>query len=71
MIKNREIKSMNSEEKKKRILELRKELMRLRSQVARGTPPENPGKIKSIRRAIAKLLMFMNKEKEAITKTNE
>ena len=36
--------------------ELRKDLMRLKSQAASGTAPENPGKIKEIKRTIARIL---------------
>ena len=38
-----------------RLAELRKELMKLRSQVAAGTIPKNPGRIKVIRKNIARI----------------
>ena len=38
-----------------RISELNKELMKLRSQVASGTVPKNPGRIKVIKKTIARI----------------
>ena len=61
IIRNKDLINMGKEDIKTKLVYLRKELMKLRSQVARKTPPENPGKIRAIRRTIAKLLMFVNK----------
>jgi len=47
-----------------KIVELKKELMKLKSQVARGTPPENPGKIRSLKRNVAKILTMLSKKKQ-------
>ena len=38
-----------------RISELNKELMKLRSQVASGTVPKNPGRIRVIKKTIARI----------------
>ena len=38
-----------------RLSELNKELMKLRSQVASGTVPKNPGRIRVIRKTIARI----------------
>lgn len=56
------LKNMSKEESAKRFLELKKELMKLKAQVSRGTPPENPGKIRSIKRNIARILSFKNQK---------
>lgn len=64
IIKKNELKVLNVEEMKKRLEELRKELIKLNAQVARGTPPENPGKIRIIKRTIAKLIMFIEQKKK-------
>ncbi len=50
-----EIRKMSSEERKRRLEELRTELMRLKAQAARGTL-ENPARIKIVRKAIARIL---------------
>jgi len=45
------------------------ELMKLKAQAARGTPPENPGKIRALKRAAAKILTYKTiKQKEASKK---
>lgn len=56
-----EIRKMSSEERKRRLEELRAELMRLKAQAARGTL-ENPARIKIVRKAIARILTI---EREA------
>ncbi len=38
-----------------RLVELRKELMKFQSQVASGTIPKNPGRIKAIKKTIARI----------------
>ena len=61
IIKKNEIKNMNWEEADKRITELKKELMKLNAQIARGTPAENPGRIRLIKRSVAMLMFIKNK----------
>lgn len=56
-----EIRKMSSEERKRRLEELRAELMRLKAQATRGTL-ENPARIKIVRKAIARILTI---EREA------
>ena len=61
--KKNDLKNMSNEQLKVQITDLKKDLMKLQSQVARGTPPENPGKIRSLKRSIARILTFMNMKK--------
>ena len=56
-----EIRKMSREERRRRLEELRAELMRLRAQAARGTL-ENPARIREIRRAIARILTIEREE---------
>lgn len=63
-IKKNELKNMSKENMKTKFTELNKELMKLKSQVARGTPPENPGKIRSLKRDIARMLTMLNRKME-------
>jgi len=58
-----EIREMPIAEAEKKVLHLREELAKERAVLASGTRPENPGKIRSIRRGIARLLTII-KEKE-------
>ena len=56
-----EIKSLSREEKLKRLEELRLELIKLRTQSALGTL-DNPGKIRAIRKTIARILTALREE---------
>ncbi len=62
LIKKKELKTLSKEDMEKRLEELRKELIKLNAQVARGTPPENPGKIRTVKRTIARLLTFIHQK---------
>ena len=51
---------MNPEERIKRLNELREELMHELGMSAMGGAPPSPGKIRSLRRQIARILTVMN-----------
>ncbi|MCP3681140.1 MAG: 50S ribosomal protein L29 [bacterium] len=53
---------METEDLKLKLEELRKEMIKNRSQVASGTSPKNPGQIKQTRKIIARLLTVINKK---------
>jgi len=72
IIRKNEYKNLQEKDIDFKIVELNKELMKLKSQVARGTPPENPGKIRTIKRTIARLYTHINNKKSGgKSKTNE
>jgi large subunit ribosomal protein L29 len=56
ILRKRELKQMLPEEREKKLTELRTELVHLRTMVASGGTVENPGRIREIRRTIARLL---------------
>ncbi|MEM2345961.1 MAG: 50S ribosomal protein L29 [Archaeoglobaceae archaeon] len=58
----REIREMSREEMKKKLKELEIELLKLRSLVKSGGAVKNPGRIRQIRRDIARLKMLCEKE---------
>ncbi|MCE4617059.1 MAG: 50S ribosomal protein L29 [Desulfurococcales archaeon] len=60
-MKKWEIKKMSKEERLKKLEELRLELISLRSKARYGAP-ENPGKIRSIRKDIARILTYNRME---------
>ncbi|MFA6073530.1 MAG: 50S ribosomal protein L29 [Candidatus Woesearchaeota archaeon] len=62
-MKNKDVKKLKPEELNKKVGELKGELMILQGQAKTGTPPKNPGQIRSIKRAIAKIYTI-NKNKE-------
>jgi len=63
ILKRNELKQMNKTAVENKLLELRKELVKANAQIAMGTMPENPGRIKEIKRTIAKLIT-LRKSKE-------
>ncbi len=63
IIRMKDIRAMSPEDRKKRLTELRTELMRLRTMVEAGGAPEKPSQIREIRRTIARILTVENEEK--------
>lgn len=64
ILRMREIRDMPPEERKKKLDEIRTELVRLKTTVASGGTIENPGRIRELRRIVARILTV---EKEAPT----
>ncbi len=62
-LKVKDLRAMKADELAKYAAELQKELMKLRSQVASKTQLENPGRIGTIRRMLARLAT-LQREKE-------
>lgn len=56
--------SLSEEQLRERLVEFKKELLKLNSQVASGANVQNPGKLKQIKKNIARVLMLLN-QKEA------
>lgn len=55
-MKFKELKSLSNEEKLAKIEELKKELMKMRTQSSRGTSPEKAGSIRGMKKDIARLI---------------
>ena len=70
-LKKNELRNMQESEINKNLVELGKELMKLRSQASRGTPPENPGRIRAIKRTVARMLTKLNSEKKFVNRTDK
>ena len=70
-MKKKELKQMTKDQLKDKLVELRKDLMRLNTQRATKTVPENPGNIKNLRRTVAKILTFIKQKKESEVKSNK
>ena len=62
-MKIKELKGLNEDEKKARLEELRKELIKHNAQIATGTVPKSPGQVKQTKKTIARILTLL-KEKE-------
>jgi len=63
-ISSKEIDEMNQEQRDITLVELRDEMLQLRSQQALGGSASNAGAYKQTRRSIARLLTKMKQEKE-------
>ena len=56
----KELRAINELDLENKIIELKKELMKINSQIAIGTVPKSPGKVKEMKRTIAKILTIKN-----------
>jgi len=59
----KEIRGISSEERTKKLSELRAELSRLRTMISAGGAVENPARISELRRTIAQILTVENEQK--------
>ena len=68
IIRKNELKQMKREDIESKIKELRKEMIKINAQRSSKTLPENPGRVKEIRRTIARLLTKLHTlpEKEEV-----
>lgn len=72
MRKVKEISELGKEDLEQKLEDLRKDLMKFRAQISTGTPPENPGQVKNVKRNIARIKTFLkNKKEEGEVKINE
>lgn len=62
VIRRRAVHELGMDELTKRLAELHLELAKERGQAAIGAAPKNPGRIKELRRAIARMLTEKRKE---------
>ena len=63
-LKTSDLVNLNKEDLTQKIIELKQELAKERATIASGTRSENPGKIRKLRRDIARMLTAMNTKKE-------
>ena len=61
-MKNKDLKKLSKQQMEKQLIELRKELIKLNTQVATGTTLKSPGKLKNTKKTIARLLTELNKK---------
>lgn len=62
-MKAKELRNLNKEELKARLQELRSEIFKERAKLGGGNVPENPGRIKEIKKDIARILTVLNEKK--------
>jgi large subunit ribosomal protein L29 len=68
ILRLREIDNMSSEDRSKKLVELRAELSRLRTMIRAGGAVENPARITDLRKTIAQILTIENEYKIGIRK---
>ena len=61
-IKKRDVKNMTAQEREARVKELQKELMKINTKRAMRVTPENPGRIKMIKKTIARMHTFQKQQ---------
>lgn len=71
ILRIRDVRGMSSEERAKKVSDLRTELARLRTMVRAGGAVENPARIRALRKAIAKLLTIDREDKLGILEMEE
>jgi large subunit ribosomal protein L29 len=64
IIRQNELVQMDENSLNNKMNELRKELIKINAQIAMGTIPENPGKIKEIKRTIARIKTNLKNKEE-------
>ena len=66
----KEIRETPYEERSKKLGEFRTELLRLRTMIKAGGSVENPGRIKELRKIIARIITIEREQSIALTKAN-
>ncbi len=62
-MKAKEIRSMDKNTLNEKILELKKELVKMNAQVAMGTALKNPGQVKKLKKTVARILRINNQKR--------
>ena len=63
-MKTKEIRELTSEDREKKLKEMRTELMHERGVAAMGGAPSDPGKIRVLRKTIARILTVQREERK-------
>jgi large subunit ribosomal protein L29 len=66
ILRMKEIAAMSSEDRVKKVSELRAELSHLRTMISAGGAVENPTRVRELRKTIARLLTVENEQKLGI-----
>ncbi len=64
MLRVKKLTDLNKEELEKQLEELRKEMMKYRAQISTGTPTENPGRVRAVKRTIARIITILKNKPE-------
>jgi large subunit ribosomal protein L29 len=61
-MKIKDLRSLSKEDLQKKMIELRRDLIKENAQIATGTTPKNPGKVRNMKKTIAKILTLLNQD---------
>ncbi len=64
ILRKKEIRTMDENSRKKKIHDLKLELMKLKSQLISGGVSENPGKIRALKRTLARIETIRRESKK-------
>jgi len=64
ILSKNDFKQMNEIQLTEKLSDLKKELMRINTQISTGTVPENPGKVRDVKKTIARIITVLNLRKK-------
>ncbi len=62
ILRIKDVRAMSSDDRRKKLMELRTELQRLKTMVEAGGAIENPARVRELRKTIARVLTIENEE---------
>jgi large subunit ribosomal protein L29 len=68
ILRSKDIRGMSATDLNKKKDEIRQEFMKLRAQRSAGSAPENPGRIRALRRTIARIITIQGQKMEVLPK---
>ena len=68
ILRVKEIRDMSSEERMKRLSELKTELLRSKTMIKAGGTIENPARMRELRKTIARIMTIEHEQKLGLTK---
>jgi large subunit ribosomal protein L29 len=71
IIRLKDIKNMSTEDRAKKVSDIRAELARLKTMVGAGGAVENPSRIRELRKAVAQILTIEHEDKLGLRKKEE
>jgi len=71
IVRLKDVRAMPPEDRRKRLTELRTELMRLKTMIKAGGAVENPGRIRELRKAVARILTIESEQPKLAKEATE
>ena len=72
IISKNDFKQLNETQLGEKLSDLKKELMKIKTQISTGTVPENPGRVSEVKKTIARIITVLSlKNKQKLEKKEE